>query len=111
MTIEECFAAARTQFIQENQSLVLELQHEATLHASNVGLSESEFFETELSRHFADTLRLHGEDTTITVIKMYAPNESIKKDLLVKHLSEVADCVGLSLEEFLGTNRIDINNL
>ena len=113
MTIQDCFDAARTQFILENQALILEIEHEAALHAKNLGLTESEFMESELSRNFASSLARFskGQDTAVTVIKMFAPNETIRKELLIEHLSKVASSIGISLEEYLNLNRMDVNNL
>ncbi|MEQ6968328.1 DUF6388 family protein [Pectobacterium polaris] len=113
MNIKDCFDAARAQFIQENQALILDIERESSLHAKNLGLSENEFLDSELCRHFVSYLQQFGvdKDAAVTVIKMYAPNETVKKDLLIEHLSKVASSIGLSLEEYLDLNRMDINSL
>ncbi|EDJ9061803.1 hypothetical protein GFI14_03765 [Salmonella enterica subsp. arizonae] len=113
MTIQDCFDAARAQFIQENQALILEIEHESTLHAKNLGLTESEFIESELSRHFVSSLHRFSkeQDTAVTVIKMFARNETVKKELLIEHFSKVASNIGITLEEYLDLNRMDVDNL
>jgi|GEM_PF-2197971 len=111
MTIDECFEAARKNFIKSDIKLVDLLHHEAAMHAQNIGLTEAQFCEVEINKHFAKYLTSFGEDPTVNLIRLMAPDDTSRKQLILEYYQTVAQNLGMSSEDYLGMNSISASDL
>lgn len=111
MTIDDCFKTARELFVKNNAQLMNRIQHEAIMYAQNVGLSEEQFCELETNKHFAQYLTNYSDDPTVSVIRLMAPDNTTRKELLLGYYRTVSQHLGISVESYFAMNSISISDL
>lgn len=111
LTIEECFDKARRTFISDHQDLVSLVKREASTTAHSIGVSEDEYVDVEISKHFGKYLRQYGEDTVVTVLNMVVADSYSRNQLLTQHYTRIADALGMTLEEYVTLNCIKLNQI
>lgn len=111
MTIDDCFKAALKIFISNNINLMENIHREATVHAQHLGLSEAQFCEVEINKHFAKYLTNFGNDATVNVIRSMAPDDTSRKRLLLEYYQTVAQNLGVSSADYFAMNSISASDL
>jgi len=107
-TRQEYFAAARQWFIDENPHLVRTIEHNAALHAHNIGMSIDTFCQEEITQAFVQHLRTLGNDNVVTVLHLMEPDSEIRKTVLTEYYGEIANSIGIHLSDFLIENNISL---
>lgn len=107
-TRNDCFAELRKLFVDANPAQISQIEREADHEAVALGMERNQFISEQINLAYGRYLNTLPGDTTVSVIEMMAPDEHTKKALLTEYYQEVAESLGLSVEDFLRENRITL---
>ncbi len=110
-TYEELFNKGLQQFIDENEGIYRKICKEASIHSSIIGTSQEILIDDQIKKAFINHLHTrYGNNTDIftTVVMLMASDELERVKILTEHYTEIADTLGISLNDFLVLNNISI---